>query len=143
MTADPPQGTATDPLRHRAYADAIVERAARQLRDLLRALVDEIDPFPPFPGAMFAYGIEFEPPAGSPYGCVVLGDDAQLYEFVIGLDDEQIAGGGDNVAARNEELLKLDDELAPGDYVAFAHRAVAAAVEYLEGRQSEAAAGQE
>lgn len=137
MTTDPPQGATSDPLRHRAYADAIAERAAGQLRDLLRTLVAEIDPFPPFPGAMFAYGIEFEPPAGSAYGCVVLGDDAQLYEFVIGLDDEQVAGGGDHVAARNEELLKLDDELAPADYVAFAHRAVAAAVAYLEGRQTE------
>ena len=136
MTTDSPQGATSDPLRHRAYADAIAERAAGQLRDLLRTLVAEIDPFPPFPGAMFAYGIEFEPPAGSAYGCVVLGDDAQLYEFVIGLDDEQVAGGGDHVAARNEELLKLDDELAPADYVAFAHRAVAAAVAYLEGRQT-------
>ncbi len=132
MTTDPPPEATADPLRHRAYADAIAERAARQLRDLLRTVVAEIDPFPPFPGAMFAYGIEFEPPAGSPYGCVVLGDDAQLYEFVIGLDDEQVAGGGDHVAARNEELVKLDDDLTPADYVAFAHRAVAAAVEYLE-----------
>jgi hypothetical protein len=63
---------------------------------------------------------------------VVLGDDAQLYELVIGLDDEQVAAGGGNVAARNEELLKLDDDLSNADYVAFAHRAVTAAVEYLE-----------
>ncbi len=137
MTNDPPQQAAPDPLRHRAHADAIAERAAQQLRDLLSTLVAEIDPFPPFPGAMFAYGIEFEPPAGSPYGCVVLGDDAQLYEFVIGLDAEQVAGGGDHVAARNEELVKLDDDLTHADYVAFAHRAVAAAVEYLEAERSE------
>ena len=55
----------SDPLQQRAVADAIVQRAADGLRELLAALARRIDPFPPFPGALFAYGIEVEPPAAS------------------------------------------------------------------------------
>jgi hypothetical protein len=121
---------AEDPLQHRAFADAIVERAAQQLRELLQRVAKQIDPFPPFPGAMFTYGIEVEPPAGSPHGCVIVMDDGELYELQIGLDEDEIARGGDHVASRQESPVPL--ELAPADYVAYAHRAVLALVEHLE-----------
>jgi hypothetical protein len=122
---------ASDPLQHRAYADAIVQRAAEQLRELLKRVAAEARPFPPFPGSMFTYGIEVEPPAGSPYGCVILCDDGELYELQIGLDEEEVARGGDHVATRHEASVKLED-LEPADYVAYAHRAVLAAVAHLE-----------
>ncbi len=127
-------GEAFDPLQVRAVADATVQRAADQLRRQLDDLARRIDPFPPFPGAMFAYGIEIDPPQGpaaSPdLGCVILGNDGQLYELQIGLDHEQVVLGGDHVAARHEELIKL--ELPPADFVPLAHRAIVAATEYLE-----------
>jgi hypothetical protein len=121
---------ADDPLQHRAFADAIVERAAGQLRELLQRVAKQVDPFPPFPGAMFTYGIEVDPPAGSPHGCVVVMDDGELYELQIGLDEDEIAQGGDHVASRHEATVRL--ELAPADYVPYAHRAVLALVAHLE-----------
>ncbi|MDA0271588.1 MAG: hypothetical protein O2919_11255 [Chloroflexi bacterium] len=125
-------GPSIDPMTQRAMADAIVQRAADQLRDLLRQLAVRITPFPPFPGAMFAYGIEVEPPPGvsADVGCVVLGDDGALYELQVGLDQQQMAQGGDAMNTRHEELVPL--VLPPAAYVGYAHRAVIAATEYLE-----------
>jgi len=122
---------ADDPLLHRAHADLIVQRTADQLRELLKKLVAEIDPFPPFPGSMFAYGIEIEPPSGSgdDYGCVILAEDGELYELQVGMDVEQAATGA-GVAVRSEDRVNLDD-LPAAEYVGYAHRAVTAAVEYL------------
>jgi hypothetical protein len=130
-----------DPLHLRALADATVQRAADALRRQLEDVARRIDPFPPFPGAMFAYGIEVDPPpardggpggaAGSPdLGCVILGNDGQLYELQIGLDHDQVALGGDHVAARHEELIKLD--LPAADFIPLAHRALLAAAGYIE-----------
>lgn len=126
---------AEDPLLHRAHADLITERAAGQLRELLKKLVEEIDPFPPFPGAMFAYGIEIEPPAGGgdDHGCVILAEDGELYELRVGIDVDQAASGS-AVAMRSEDRVSLDD-LPPAEYVGYAHRAVTAAVEHLLSQQ--------
>ena len=131
---------AGDPLVHRAHADVITQRAAEQLRELLGTLVREIDPFPPFPGSMFSYGIEVDPgeAEGGNRGCVVLGEDGELYELQIGLDVEQVESGNPS-AMRSEERVPL--ELPPAEYVGYAHRAVAAAVEHLlrrrKGEQAE------
>ena len=119
---------AGDPLIHRAHAEVIVQRAADQLRELLQAVVAEIDPFPPFPGAMFSYGIEITP-GGGERGCVVLAEDGELYELQIGLDVAQVESGNP-LTMRSEERTRLDD-LPPADYVDYAQRAVAAAVEHL------------
>lgn len=129
---------ADDPLLHRAHADLIAERAAEQLRELLKTLAGQIDPFPSFPGAMFAYGIEVEPPdaGGDARGCVILAEDGELYELQIGLDEEQVEGGS-QVAMRAEERVPLED-LSPAEYVGYAHRAVTAAVEYLLSQQDDA-----
>jgi len=121
---------ADDHLEQRAHADAIVERASGQLRELLKALVDEVDPFPPFPGSMFTLGIEVPPTAHSSLGCVIVGEDAELYELQLGLDDDVIASGGDAHAARVEHTIEL--EFAPADYVAPAHAAIRAVTEYLD-----------
>ena len=121
----------TDPLTLRATADALVQRVADQLRDQLKQVATLIDPFPPFPGAMFAYGFEVDPPAGGnpEQGCVILGDDGALYELRIGLDTAQL--GADANAERQEELIPVD--LPPATYVLYAHRAIEIATEYLEG----------
>jgi hypothetical protein len=119
----------SDPLVHKAHADLIVERAAEQLRRLLRDAVQKLDPFPPFPGAFFSYGIEVELPgfASPERGCVVLGPDAELYELELSIDFSEDAG--DPVAARDERLDKLD--LHPCDYVVYAYHALTKVVELL------------
>ena len=128
---------AGDTLRYRAHADAIMERTAGQLRELLRELAAAIDPFPEFPGSFFSYGIEIEPPPGldgsgeGAPGCVVLGEDGALYELQIGAEADQL-DTDDPATARSELRLPLDG-LSHADYVAYAHRAVAAAIAHLEG----------
>lgn len=122
---------ATDPLQHRAYADLVVQRAADQLHELLKTVTANIDPFPAFPGSMFSYGIEIAPGSGAAdrFGCVVLGEDGELYELRIGLDVEQVESGNP-LAMRSEERVQIED-LPPAEYVGYAHRALTAAVDYL------------
>jgi hypothetical protein len=124
-----------DPLQHQAHADLIVQRAAEQLRNLLRNLAVQIRPFPEFPGSFFSYGIEVETDDADGRGCIVLGEDGELYELLIGLDVAE-AGTGDPAAMRSEERVLLED-LPPATYVSYAHRAVTAAVEYLLAQPSE------
>jgi hypothetical protein len=118
-----------DPLAYKAHADLIVERAADQFRRLLLEAVQKLDPFPPFPGAFFTYGIEVELPgfANLERGCVVLGADGELYELEMSIDFS--GDTGDPVAARDEHLKKLD--LHPGDYVVYAYHALTKVVELL------------
>jgi len=122
-----------DPLAYRAHADAIVQRAADQLRELLKTVAARIDPFPPFPGSMFSYGIEVDGvQTDSDLGCVVLAEDGGLYELRLGMDmDALAAGASEPTATRSEERIPLTD-LPPADYVAYAYRAVEAALEHLE-----------
>ncbi len=100
----------------------------RQLRDLAR----RIDPFPAFPGAMFAYGIEVPPPDGiaTEVGCVILGNDGALYELQIGLDADQVALGADHVGSRHEELVPLD--LPHDELCSYTRAALEVAEKYLE-----------
>lgn len=133
-------GTARDAgdaaLRHRAHADAIVARAGGQLRELLRELASELDPFPEFPGSFFSYGIEVEPAAGdAARGCVVLGEDGELYELQVGAEIDQL-DTDDPAAGRSELRLPLDG-LAPAEYLQYAVRAVDAALAALESRAAE------
>jgi hypothetical protein len=64
-----------DPLELKYDADAVIGRAAERLRSVLREAVERLDPFPPFPGAFFSYGIEIEAP-GFESPRVALGDTA-------------------------------------------------------------------
>ena len=127
-----------DPLQHQAHADLVVRRAADQLRTLLQTVASQIRPFPEFPGSYYTYGIEVDVPAAhGERGCVVLGEDGGLYELQLGLDVTQ-AAGGDPAAMRSEDRVPLED-LPPADYVAYAHRAVTAAVEYMLRQQAQQA----
>lgn len=120
---------ALDPIQERAIADAVVARAAQQLREQLKRVAAAVDPFPAFPGAVFAYGIEVEP-IGTEQGCVILGDDGTLYELQIGVDASQAALDSDQVGTRHEELVPL--EVPPAEFVTYAHRAITAAAAYLD-----------
>ena len=122
----------TDPMEYKDEADAALERAAGRLRRLLDEAAARLDPFPPFPGAFFSYGIEIEVPgvASPDLGCVVLAPDGELYELRMGQElpviDLEMA---DPVALRKEELKPL--ELIPRDYLLYAHAALTKVVELL------------
>ena len=121
-----------EPLEYKHEADAILERAAERLRRVLQEAAARLDPFPPFPGAFFSYGIEIEAlgAAHPDLGCVVLAPDGELYELRMGQElpllDLEMA---DPVALRKEELKPL--ELHPRDYVIYAYHAIAKVVELL------------
>jgi hypothetical protein len=122
----------SDLLALKAEADAVLERAAEDLRRLLREAVARLDPFPPFPGAYFTLAVEAEPDAAShaERGCVVVGPDGELYELVMGLEPPLGPGEpADPVSMRKEEMRKLD--LHPRDYVVYAYNALARVVELL------------
>lgn len=128
-----------DPLEYKAEADGALDRLAQQLRGLLQEAAGKLDPFPPFPGAFFTYGIEVEAPGiDSPErGCIVLAQDGELYELVIGQDMTALAlNQTDPVAMREEKLEKLEG-LHPRDYIAYAYNALTKVVELLLERQVE------
>lgn len=128
-----------DPLDLKMQGDVIVERSAEQLRRLLHRAAAELQPFPSFPGAFFTNAIEAEPSgAADPQrGCVVVGEDGELYELQIGVDFEGVALSGfeDPVSLRKEELQKLD--LHPRDYIVYAFNALSAVVEKLLEQQDQ------
>src|SRR3972149_5511938 len=112
------------PLEFKNEAAAALERAAGRLRAVLQEAVAGLDPFPPFPGAFFSYGIEIDAPGVRlPDGrCVTRGQDGELYELKMGQDvpalEMEIA---DPVALRQEQLKPLD--LHPLDYLVFGYNA--------------------
>jgi hypothetical protein len=129
-----------DPLELKYDADAVIERAADRLRSVLMDAVGRLDPFPPFPGSFFSYGIEIEAPGfESPgRGCVVLGEDGEFYELEMGNELPAFEfEAADPVAMRKEELKPL--ELHPREYMVYAYNAITAVAEILLER--EAAAG--
>ncbi|MEX2245641.1 MAG: hypothetical protein WEC75_03050 [Dehalococcoidia bacterium] len=119
-----------EPLARKSHADLILDRAAAQLRTLLQEAAKELRPFPPFPGAFFTNAIEVElGGAGRPdVGCIVVGEDGELYELEMQIDFGD--GVADPVQARDEPLKKLED-LHPRDYVVLAYNALTQITELL------------
>ena len=110
-----------DPWRARALADAAVERAAQELRDVLKALALSLDPFPGFMGLATLQAVEVDVSvASSPdRGCVVVSPDGELYELILRMiPGPPEMGGTDQV----EEMKEL--ALEPSDYVLYAHHAI-------------------
>src|SRR5688572_5344358 len=129
----------TDPLLRKAQADNVIERAAMQLQQLLQEACAELDPFPPFPNALFTHAIECDPgPAASrDLGCVVVCEDGELYELEFGIDHDSIelTGSWDPVTARKETKKKL--ELHPRDYLVYAYNGLIAVPEHLLEQRAE------
>jgi hypothetical protein len=133
---------AEDALIKKATADAIVERAARQLREVLHELVRRLDPFPNFPGSGIP-AVEAEPGAVKNLnrGCVVVCPDGELYELWVSTDFSskvpeellEIQTHFDPTSVFQTEIKPL--ELTPQDYVVYAYNAVCALTEILEGGQ--------
>lgn len=131
-----------DPLELKYDADAVLERAADRLRALLHEAVAKLDPFPPFPGAFFSYGIEIEAPGveSTERGCVVLGEDGEFYEFRMGTELPVFEmEATDPVALRKEELKPLD--LHPQEYLVYAYNAIVKVTELLLERREAGRAG--
>jgi len=111
----------SDPWRASSLAHAAVDRAAQELRRILKALAHSLDPFPNFLGVPTLHAVEVERGSSPNHelGCVVVGPDGELYELVLrmipGLPE---SSGTDQV----EELKEMDLEL--GEYVSYAHRAI-------------------
>jgi hypothetical protein len=124
---------ATDPLRSKREADVVLQRAADQLHEILVDACLRLRPFPPFPNAFFTNAIECDPVgAGDPeMGCIVVGEDGELYELRIGIDREaiELTGSWDPVTARKEEKVRVD--LHPRDYLVYAYNGLMAVVEHL------------
>ena len=120
-------------LARKASADRVLERAASELEILLKEASAALRPFPSFPNAFFTNAIECDPgPAGDPErGCVVVGEDGDLYELEFGVDHEavEITGSWDPVTARKEETRALN--LHPRDYVVYAYSGLMAITEAL------------
>ena len=123
----------TDALLRKAQADNLLDRTALQLRGLLEEACTELRPFPPFPNSLFTLAIECdEGAAGDPdRGCIVVGEDGQLYELEMGIDHDAIemTGSWDPVTARKETLRKVD--LHPRDYIHYAYNGLLAVTEHL------------
>jgi hypothetical protein len=130
---------ASEALRRKAQADAILERAAFQLADLLREASEQLRPFPPFPNALFTNAIEVDPgipPANPDLGCIVVAEDGELYELQMGIDHEaiELTGSWDPVTARKETLKKVD--LHPRDQVIYLYEALRLVTEELLEREA-------
>lgn len=130
-----------NPLIRKTQADNALERAALQLQELLHEACAELQPFPSFPNALFTNAIECDPGVGADpdRGCIVVGEDGDLYELEIGIDHDaiELTGSWDPVTARKETLKKV--EFHPRDYVVYAYSALMAVTELLLERQQEAA----
>ena len=133
---------AEDALIKKATADAIVERAAGQLRDVLHELVRRLDRFPEFPGSGMP-AVEAEPGAAKnrDKGCVVVCPDGELYELWLTTDFSsrmpkeflEIQPEFDPTSVFQAEIKTLD--LAPQDYVVYAYNAICALTEIVERRE--------
>lgn len=121
-----------DPDLIEAQANAILDRAGSQLRELLHTSARALDPFPPFPGALFTLGIELEGATPSDErGCVIVGEDGELYELQLGLDVDALAAGANEPALSREETRVALDGLSAGEYVSYAQSALRAILAHL------------
>ena len=123
----------SDALARKTQADLIIDRTAQQLRVLLQEAAKELRPFPPFPGAFFTNAVEvvLDGVERSDLGCIVVGEDGELYELEVKIDfGEEFGDVIDPVQARDETLKKLDD-LHPRDYIILAYNALTQLTELL------------
>jgi len=127
-----------DALLRKSQADLILERTAMQLQQLLQEACAELDPFPSFPNALFTNAIECDagPVSDPDRGCVVVGEDGEIYELEMGIDHDavELTGSWDPVTARKESKKKLD--LHSRDYVVYAYNGLVAVTEHLLERRA-------
>ena len=120
--------------------DAIFGEATDRLMTLLGEAVSQLQPFPPFPGALFTFGVEVEPDGveDASIGCIVVTEQAELKELQIGIDAEGLGAFGDvdPLASRSEQLV--EPELSARQRLILAHNGLLV-VQGLLREQAEAA----
>ncbi len=119
-------------------ADRILARAADDLESLLRRAALRLRPFPPFPGALFSYGVEVEAEGvrDRSLGCIVVTEEGELKELQIGFDAEGSGFGPPDPVSMREERL-VDVTLTPYDRLLLAEQGLRA-VQALLARQADA-----
>jgi hypothetical protein len=82
------EASAREALARKTQADLVIDRAAHQLGVLLKEAALALRPFPPYPGAFFTYGVEvnLEGVERPDLGCIVVGEDGELYELEMKID---------------------------------------------------------
>lgn len=104
-------------------ADRALARAADEIEELLRPAARRLRPFPPFPGALFTFGVEAEAEGlqDRSLGCIVVTDEGGLKELQIGIEAEgpSMFGPPDPITMREERLVDVD--LNPHDRLLFAY----------------------
>ena len=117
-----------EPRALRGAADAALERTASQLRDILKSLAGQLQPFPAFMNMASIQAVEVEPESlqVSDGGCVVVCPDGELYELSL-----RVIPGPTGVAEADqvEEYRPLD--LPPDQYIHYACAAIVALAERL------------
>ncbi len=119
-----------DALVRKKKAEAILERAALQLKQLLQEAVAEVD-LPYFLNSFTVQGIEVElsPVLGKEQGCVLLCPDGELYDYTYNIEIGEFTPSLD----RKEKTQKL--ELAPADYIPYAYSALVQLAQLSEGKE--------
>ena len=118
-----------EPWTLRAVADAALERTASQLRDTLHTLAGRMQPFPNFLGMTSIQAVEVQPEGfhASNRGCVVVGQDGELYELsLLAIPGPMGISDMDHV----EDMKPL--ELPQEEYVPYAYAAIVALTAILE-----------
>lgn len=115
-----------DAFARKQQADLLVERTAMQMQLLLEETAKALRPFPPFPGAFFAYAVEvnLEGAESPDLGCIVVDENGRLCELEIKIDfGGEFGEIVDAVQARDETLKPLED-LHPRDHIVLAYNAI-------------------
>ncbi len=117
-----------EPWALKAVADESLERAASQLRDIVKELVDRLHPFPAFVGMTSIQAVEVEPRGlqATNKGCIVVCPDGELYELNL----QTIPGPlGVSDVDHVDEYRPL--ELPLEEYIPYAYAAIRALTEKL------------
>ena len=118
-----------EPWALEAVANAALERAATQLRDVLKGMAARINPFPAFLDMMTIQAVEVEPHGVvlCGRGCIVVCADGELYELSL----TTIQGPLEVTEADQVKYFQAL-ELPPAQYIPYAHAAIKALVEHME-----------
>ena len=101
--------------------DALIQKTAQDLHEILADMASQLDPFPYFLGSTEVRAVEAEPGGvqKADRGCVVVCQDGELYEFTM-----KVQGGGafDFEIDRDDSVKRL--EMPPEDYIPYAYNGI-------------------
>lgn len=121
-----------DPFLQQSYADALLDRTARELSQAIHEMAAALRPFPPFLGLATVQAVEVEPAVRRPdLGCVVVCPDGELYELKL-----RLIPGALEISDLDqvEEFKEL--ELPPLEYIPYAYQALQVMAKLLQEQQA-------